>query len=115
MIKPLLHLEGLFVLIISVYFYAHNQYSWLLFMLLLFSPDIAMLGYLINNKIGSVCYNLVHTYILAVVLILAGFVSSIDFMLALGLILSSHIGMDRMFGFGLKYPGGFKDTHFNRV
>lgn len=113
--KFLLHLEGLFVFIISVYFYFQNEFSWLWFILLFFSPDLSMLGYLINNKIGSICYNLFHTYILAIILLMSGFIWSIDLLLALGLILSAHIAMDRSIGYGLKYPSHFKDTHLHKV
>jgi hypothetical protein len=28
---------------------------------------------------------------------------------------STHIGVDRAVGYGLKYPTGFKDTHLQRV
>ncbi|KKB35215.1 hypothetical protein QY97_01956 [Bacillus thermotolerans] len=35
--------------------------------------------------------------------------------LAVGLIWSAHIGMDRAIGYGLKYSTHFKDTHLNRV
>jgi len=35
--------------------------------------------------------------------------------LALAFIWLAHIGMDRLFGFGLKYPTDFKDTHLGRV
>ncbi|HLR69101.1 MAG TPA: DUF4260 domain-containing protein [Virgibacillus sp.] len=115
MIKLFLHLEGLFVLLISVYFYSENQFSWLLFILLLFSPDLSMLGYLVNNRTGSICYNLFHTYILAIILIMVAVISSLEWILALGLILSAHIGLNRPLGYGLKYPSEFKDTHFNRV
>jgi hypothetical protein len=27
----------------------------------------------------------------------------------------AHIGMDRLMGYGLKYPTDFKDTHLQRV
>jgi hypothetical protein len=32
-----------------------------------------------------------------------------------GLIWTTHLGMDRMLGFGLKYPTQFKDTHLQHV
>jgi hypothetical protein len=35
--------------------------------------------------------------------------------LSLALIWLAHIGMDRMVGYGLKYPTAFKDTHLSRV
>ena len=31
------------------------------------------------------------------------------------LIWLAHIGMDRLLGYGLKYPSAFKDTHLQRV
>ncbi len=40
---------------------------------------------------------------------------SLPLLLAIGLIWIAHIGMDRMMGYGLKYPTQFKDTHFSRV
>jgi Domain of unknown function (DUF4260) len=33
--------------------------------------------------------------------------------LLLSLIWIAHIGLDRMLGFGLKYPTRFKDTHLD--
>ena len=33
--------------------------------------------------------------------------------LSIGLIWIAHIGLDRMLGFGVKYPTGFKDTHLS--
>ena len=34
---------------------------------------------------------------------------------AAGVIWFSHIALDRLLGFGLKYPGAFKDTHLQHV
>ncbi|MBP1917137.1 hypothetical protein J2Z23_004122 [Lederbergia galactosidilyticus] len=64
---------------------------------------------------GTIVYNFIHTYSLAIGLIQIGLLLSSLITIAAGLILSAHIGMDRMFGFGLKYPKDFKDTHLNRV
>lgn len=63
MSKILLHLEGLTVLVISLYIYNELDFSWIMFIILLLAPDLGMLGYLINPKIGSVIYNLCHTYL----------------------------------------------------
>ncbi|RKQ33951.1 DUF4260 family protein [Oceanobacillus halophilus] len=38
-----------------------------------------------------------------------------QFLIIVGLIWTAHIGMDRMIGFGLKYPTAFKDTHIQRI
>ena len=34
---------------------------------------------------------------------------------AVGAILVAHSGMDRLAGYGLKYPGSFHDTHLGRI
>ncbi|SET18837.1 protein of unknown function [Salinibacillus kushneri] len=113
--KILLHTEGFAVLALSVYFYEYSQFSWVLFFILLLAPDISMLGYLLNNKVGAILYNLFHTYSLSIGFIICGIVLFNSTLLAIGLIWSAHIGMDRMIGYGLKYPAEFKDTHLNRV
>ncbi|WP_461178993.1 DUF4260 family protein [Virgibacillus ainsalahensis] len=43
-----MHIEGLTVLVASLYFYAHYEFSWLLFIIMLFIPDLSMLGYVLN-------------------------------------------------------------------
>lgn len=113
--KILLHLEGAAILLLSLYFYSYNQFSWLLFFVLLFAPDISMIGYLFNNKVGAVLYNLFHTYSLPIGAVILGVLLSSEVVLEIGLIWSAHIGMDRMIGYGLKYSTHFKDTHLNRV
>lgn len=110
-----MHIEGLAVFSLSLYFYGYSQFSWVLFLFLLLVPDISMLGYLINNKIGARLYNFIHTYTIAIIVIFWGLLLSYQTILAIGLIWSAHIGMDRMIGYGLKYPTEFKDTHLNRV
>jgi hypothetical protein len=74
-----------------------------------------MLGYLVDTKVGSVSYNVVHTYILPVILF--GYSNFYSYFLGieLSLIWIAHIGLDRFFGYGLKYPPKFKDTHLGRV
>lgn len=111
----LLRLEGAAVLIGAVVLYWNLEASWLLFALLLFAPDLAMLGYLGGQRTGAAIYNLGHTSLLAIVLVVAGVLAEQSGMAAVGLIWLAHIGMDRMIGYGLKYPGGFKETHLARV
>lgn len=115
MIKILLHLEGLAVLLLSLYYYNYFQFSWILFFVLLLVPDVSMIGYLVNERIGAIFYNIMHTYSLAILIIISGLLLSNSLVLAIGLILATHIGMDRMIGYGLKYSTSFKDTHLNRI
>lgn len=113
--KLLLHVEGFVVLLCSLFVYQMMDYSWWLFILLLFVPDVSALGYVVNKRVGAVVYNLVHTYVLALILLGVGYMFAIPIVVVLGVILVAHIGMDRMCGFGLKYPSAFQDTHMQRL
>lgn len=74
-----------------------------------------MLAYGINNYVGANIYNLFHTYIISILIVIIGAYFKIDIVIMIGLIWTAHIGMDRMFGYGLKYETDFKDTHIQRL
>lgn len=103
------------VLAAASYFYFSNGYSLGMFLLLLLAPDVFMIGYMINNKIGAYLYNVAHTYTTPLLLLLAGNIISMNNLTMISLIWLAHIGMDRMLGYGLKYASGFKDTHIQNI
>ena len=111
----LLRLEGVAILAATVFFYARGHFAWWLFAVLFLSPDIFMLGYLANAKVGAALYNLVHTYGSPVVLLLVGWSLGAPQVTPYGLIWLAHLGFDRMLGYGLKYPTQFGDTHLQHV
>src|SRR5262249_14219011 len=115
--KPrfLLQTEGALVFLAAILAYRYIHASWLLFFVLLLAPDLFILGYLVNGRIGAAVYNLVHTYAGPLLAFALSFYTNKPFLIPFILIWATHIGMDRMLGFGLKYPAGFKDTHFQRV
>jgi hypothetical protein len=113
--RLLLHAEGATVLATALFLYWYFNGSWLLFVLLLLAPDLSMLGYLKSVRLGSVTYNLAHTYSGPLLLLAAAFTGGWVAGVHLALIWLAHIGLDRMVGYGLKYPTGFKDTHLSRV
>ena len=113
--RLLLHAEGAAVAIAAVTLYFHEGFAWWLLLLLALAPDLAMLGYLAGPRAGAVAYDVVHTYVLPVLLATGGLIWDSDATLALALIWLTHIGVDRAVGYGLKYPSGFKDTHLQRV
>ena len=115
--KPrlLLHAEGAFVFALTLWFYRDGHYSWWLFAALFLTPDLFMLGYLRDAKLGAATYNLVHTLVAPMLLLLATLVLPSPACLPCALIWLSHIGFDRMLGYGLKYPTFFKDTHLQHV
>ncbi len=111
----LLRLEGAAVLALAIALYWHAGGSWLLFALLLLAPDLSMLGYLVGPRLGAACYNLIHSYVLPLLLFAYGWFTDGSPATWLALIWLAHIGMDRSIGYGLKYATAFKDTHLQRV
>jgi len=111
--RTLLRLEGAAVVIVSLLSYHWNHGSWLRFALLFLLPDLTMLGYAANIRVGAIMYNAVHTYVGPLVLASYSFVPNRPAIVSLSLIWIAHIGFDRMLGFGLKYPTRFNDTHLN--
>lgn len=113
--RLLLQLEGGLVLAASTWAYGRLGGGWLLFALLLLTPDAFMLGYFGGPRLGAAVYNTGHTYLAPAALAIIGW--SIDQPLALtvALIWTAHIGLDRLLGFGLKYPAAFGHTHLSRV
>ncbi len=111
----LLRFEGGAVLALSLVAYALRGGDWLLFVVLLFAPDVGMAGYARDTRLGAATYNLFHTYAVAAALALVGLLAPTEIALTLSLIWFAHIAMDRLLGFGLKYPTAFRDTHLGRV
>ena len=111
----LLRAEGLAILIACVALYGDQGYGWLLFALLFLAPDASMLGYLAGTRAGAAVYDAAHTTIVPIALGVAGHVAGAEVAVQLALIWLAHIGLDRVLGYGLKYPTAFKDTHLQRV
>jgi len=110
------HLNGLALFVGSIIAYSIVSGDWLAFILLLLVPDISMIGYMVNSTVGAWLYNIVHSYTLAVAVIVAGFALDHNTIVSLGIILMAHIGMDQIFGYGYKYADGkFSDTHYKRI
>ena len=112
---PLLRAEGLFVLAAAIALYAHLGGGWLFFVLLLLAPDLGMLGYLVGPRVGAAAYNAVHVYGGPVLVGLVGLYLASTLAVQLALIWTAHIGLDRMLGYGLKSPDGFKVTHLGTL
>jgi hypothetical protein len=115
MIRKIIRVEGIVFFIIGLVVYLQlGGILWLFFLLVLL-PDSSMIGYRKDAKTGAVVYNLVHNYAAGIIVFGLGLISGLDFIGYAGLIIFSHVGMDHAFGYGLKYPTAFKDTHLQRV
>jgi hypothetical protein len=115
--RLLLRLEGAAVFAVSLFTYqgsfggSHGR--WLLFALLFLLPDLSMIGYALNPRVGAIMYNAVHTYVGPILLAAYALGRGDPTMFHLALIWTAHIGFDRLLGYGLKYPTRFKDTHLD--
>jgi hypothetical protein len=109
--KALLRIEGATLFAASIAVFALQGQQWWLYPALLLVPDIFMLGYLRDTKLGAFFYNLGHSYPAAALVTVLGFSLGSPLTVAIGAIWFGHIGWDRMFGYGLKYGTSFKHTH----
>jgi len=115
--KNLIKLEEAGILIISILLmYKLNIHlPWWLYFILFLSPDIGMMGYIINTKIGAITYNIFHHKAIGVVLLILGIQQSNEYLLLAGLLVLAHSSFDRILGYGLKYSDNFKHTSLGNL
>lgn len=113
--KTTLKLEELAMFLLGTFAFSFLNFHWSTFLLLLFLPDLSMLGYLGGNKMGAFFYNLFHHKGLAVLVYILGVYLDIHSIQLTGIILFSHSAFDRLLGYGLKYESGFKFTHLGEI
>ncbi len=113
--NTLLKSEEIGLFLFGIFLFTQLPYAWWCFPLLLLLPDIGMLGYLVNERLGAQLYNLFHHRGLALALYLLGVYLSVPLWQLAGVILFSHVAMDRAMGYGLKYKRGFTYTHLGEI
>jgi len=111
--KNIIRSEEAIIALASIYFlYQYNLgLSVWIWIPLFLSPDISMLGYLVNARVGAFTYNLFHHRGIALLLAFAGYFTHTPMMLTIGILLFAHSSLDRMLDYGLKYADDFKHTH----
>ena len=115
--KTILKLEEIAMTAIAVYFLTEHSLGlpgWL-WAVLFFAPDLSMLGYLVNRSAGAFCYNLFHHKGFALLIVLVGYLLNHEILISTGILLFAHASFDRIWGYGLKYETGFKDTHLGSL
>lgn len=114
-VRPILRLEGLAVFLAGLVMYEHLGADWLWFVPLLLVPDLSILGFVAGPGVGATIYDLVHNWVLAIVLIGVGVWLVAPAAVVAGVVLGAHVGLDRCLGYGLKHPTDFHDTHLQRA
>ena len=113
--KHILTLEFVSLFIFSIFLFSLLPYPWWWFPLLFLVPDVSMIGYLFNTRIGATTYNLIHTLTTGVLIYLLGTYLHAPLAILAGVILIAHSTFDRFMGYGLKYPDSFKHTHLGNL
>ena len=90
-------------------------FEWWVFFAWLLAPDLSMLGYVVNTKVGAFLYNFFHHQGVAVALIVFGTLMLHQELSFAGWLLFGHSAMDRLLGYGLKYSDDFKHTHLGWI
>jgi len=111
----LLRIEGAAVFGASLALYLDADFSVLAFVLLLLVPDVSIAAYAVNRQVGAASYNLAHFGLWPALLLVIGVLGEEATLVQVALIWFAHIGIDRLMGYGLKYPTNFKDTHLQRI
>jgi hypothetical protein len=104
----------LFLAAVAAFFAALDEPWWIL-PLLLFVPDVFMVGYARSQRAGAWLYNVAHSYPAPTVLGAVASFAHETMWQAVALVWFAHIGMDRALGYGLKYETDFRDTHLGRI
>jgi hypothetical protein len=114
-IMPWLRVEGAAAFAAGLAGFLFLGLPWWAFALLLLVPDASMVGYLRGPRVGAILYNVVHNLATGVAVAGVGLAIGSVPLAAAGAILVAHSGMDRLAGYGLKYPDSFQNTHLGRI
>jgi Domain of unknown function (DUF4260) len=109
--KNMIKGEELAMFASSIFLFSKLPYAWYWFILLIFMPDLSMIGYTAGNRTGAVVYNIFHHKGIALVIYFFGLKLQLPAVQLAGIILFGHASLDRIFGYGLKCFEGFRYTH----
>ncbi|MGA3602030.1 DUF4260 domain-containing protein [Lysinibacillus agricola] len=114
-LRKIISLEYVVAFLVTVFFYWHFDFSFVYFVLFLLLPDVSMLGYIVNTKVGALFYNIGHSLVMPAILLILGFVTVSTPLLMVSIIWLAHIFLDRALGYGLKYDEAFYKTHLQQI
>ena len=116
MLKHIISLEYLFAAVLTALFFVtvgRFDWWWLIVLFLLF--DISMVGYVVNQKIGALTYNMGHSLIGPAILAAIYIATNNQAVLFITSLWLFHIFVDRALGYGLKHSTGFEHTHLGKI
>jgi hypothetical protein len=114
-VRPWLRAEGAATFAAGLAGFLFLGLPWWAFALLLIVPDVSMVGYLRGPRVGAILYNVVHDLATGVAVAGLGLAIGSVPVAAAGAVLVAHSGMDRIAGYGLKFPDAFQNTHLGWI
>ncbi|MGA3603342.1 DUF4260 family protein, partial [Lysinibacillus agricola] len=57
-LRKIISLEYVVAFLVTVFFYWHFDFSFVYFVLFFLLPDVSMLGYIVNTKVGALFSNI---------------------------------------------------------
>ena len=109
-----LRMECFLVFLITLYLFHKLGGNWLMYGLVMVGIDISLVGYLVNNHVGGLVYNIGHSYIIPRIVLLIALMTDTDSVILFALVWNSHISLDRALGYGLKHES-FHLTHLGPI
>jgi hypothetical protein len=103
-------IEATAMLTAAVAAYGLLGFSWGVLAACFFLPDLSMVFYYVNPRVGAAVYNLAHFFLFPLIIGAAGALGDIPGAQQAALIWGAHIAFDRALGWGLKYEQSFCHT-----
>jgi hypothetical protein len=114
-VKTILKLEEVGLVALSIFLFSELAYAWWVYPALLLAPDLGMIGYAFGPRVGAAAYNTTHHKGLAALFIIGGMLYGLPALALVGVIMLGHSSLDRILGYGLKYPDAFQHTHLGWI
>ena len=102
-------------ILVALFYIVVGGFAWYWLPLLFLLFDVSALGYMVNNKIGALCYNIGHSLIGPALLTGIYVITDSRTALFIALLWLFHIFVDRALGYGLKHTSGFYHTHLGTI
>lgn len=113
--KKILNLEEAVQFAFAIFLNMYLPYAWWWYWVWFLVPDVSMLGYVVNTKVGAITYNFIHHKGVALIIYVIGILVKNNELQFAGLVLFGHSAFDRLMGYGLKYPDHFQHTHLGYI
>lgn len=99
----------------GIFFVSVADFPWYWLVLAIPLFDLSAVGYLYNNRVGALLYNIGHSIIGPSLLAGVYIATSNQTVLMIATMWLFHIFFDRALGFGLKHSTGFRHTHLGHI